>query len=479
VLALYILIVFAILIEIANALILLFNRSGKGPEDSLRELKGAFETFERYSREEMSRLRNELLNISSDNRKELSEALKTQTEALTRQSSATREEFGAANATLLQQLNQDATKNRVELSKSLSDLAETFTRRMNDLATNQQQQADALRKAIETQMEQIRQNNENKLEQMRQTVDEKLHETLEKRLGDSFKIVSERLELVQKSMGEMQNLAIGVGDLKKALTNVKTRGVLGEIQLESLLEEMLSPDQFEKNYKPNKRRDEIVEFAIRMPGREDNTDSVYLPIDAKFPIEDYHRLLEAYEVGDVLAVETARKNMVKRIQGCARDIRDKYLNPPATTDFGMLFLPFEGLYAEVLRNLGLFESVMRDYHVIICGPTTTAAVINSLQVGFRTLAIQKKSAEVWNILSAIKNEFGKFGTVLEQTQKKLQEASNTIEKASHRSRQIEKRLNKVQDLPTGEDATLLEIEDSSEDATLLEIEDSSEDAEEA
>ncbi len=478
-LALYILIVFAILIEIANALILLFNRSGKGPEDSLRELKGAFETFERYSREEMSRLRNELLNISSDNRKELSEALKTQTEALTRQSSATREEFGAANATLLQQLNQDATKNRVELSKSLSDLAETFTRRMNDLATNQQQQADALRKAIETQMEQIRQNNENKLEQMRQTVDEKLHETLEKRLGDSFKIVSERLELVQKSMGEMQNLAIGVGDLKKALTNVKTRGVLGEIQLESLLEEMLSPDQFEKNYKPNKRRDEIVEFAIRMPGREDNTDSVYLPIDAKFPIEDYHRLLEAYEVGDVLAVETARKNMVKRIQGCARDIRDKYLNPPATTDFGMLFLPFEGLYAEVLRNLGLFESVMRDYHVIICGPTTTAAVINSLQVGFRTLAIQKKSAEVWNILSAIKNEFGKFGTVLEQTQKKLQEASNTIEKASHRSRQIEKRLNKVQDLPTGEDATLLEIEDSSEDATLLEIEDSSEDAEEA
>ena len=463
-LALYILIVFAILIEIANALILLFNRSGKGPEDSLRELKGAFETFERYSREEMSRLRNELLNISSDNRKELSEALKTQTEALTRQSSATREEFGAANATLLQQLNQDATKNRVELSKSLSDLAETFTRRMNDLATNQQQQADALRKAIETQMEQIRQNNENKLEQMRQTVDEKLHETLEKRLGDSFKIVSERLELVQKSMGEMQNLAIGVGDLKKALTNVKTRGVLGEIQLESLLEEMLSPDQFEKNYKPNKRRDEIVEFAIRMPGREDNTDSVYLPIDAKFPIEDYHRLLEAYEVGDVLAVETARKNMVKRIQGCARDIRDKYLNPPATTDFGMLFLPFEGLYAEVLRNLGLFESVMRDYHVIICGPTTTAAVINSLQVGFRTLAIQKKSAEVWNILSAIKNEFGKFGTVLEQTQKKLQEASNTIEKASHRSRQIEKRLNKVQDLPTGEDATLLEIEDSSEDA---------------
>jgi len=462
-LALYLLICLAILIGIINILINLFKRKEIGSDGGLRELKGAFETFERYNREEMSRVRSELLNISAENRKELSEALKVQSEALLKQGVTTREEFSAANASLQQQLNQDAAKNRLELSKSLSDLSENFTRRMSDLANSQQQQAETLRKTLEIQMEQIRQNNESKLEQMRQTVDEKLHETLEKRLGDSFKIVSERLELVQKSMGEMQTLAIGVGDLKKALTNVKTRGVLGEIQLENLLEEMLSPDQFEKNFKPNKRRDEIVEFAIKLPGREDNTDSVYLPIDAKFPIEDYHRLLEAYEIGDVLAVEIARKNMVKRIQGCAREIRDKYLNPPATTDFGMLFLPFEGLYAEVLRNVGLFESVMRDYHVIICGPTTTAAVINSLQVGFRTLAIQKKSAEVWNILSAIKSEFGKFGTVLEQTQKKLQEASNTIEKASHRSRQIEKRLNKVQDLPTGEDTSLVELEDISEE----------------
>jgi len=462
-LALYLLICLAILIGIINILINLFKRKEIGSDGGLRELKGAFETFERYNREEMSRLRSELLNISAENRKELSEALKVQSEALLKLGVTTREEFSAANASLQQQLNQDAAKNRLELSKSLSDLSENFTRRMSDLANSQQQQAETLRKTLEIQMEQIRQNNESKLEQMRQTVDEKLHETLEKRLGDSFKIVSERLELVQKSMGEMQTLAIGVGDLKKALTNVKTRGVLGEIQLENLLEEMLSPDQFEKNFKPNKRRDEIVEFAIKLPGREDNTDSVYLPIDAKFPIEDYHRLLEAYEIGDVLAVEIARKNMVKRIQGCAREIRDKYLNPPATTDFGMLFLPFEGLYAEVLRNVGLFESVMRDYHVIICGPTTTAAVINSLQVGFRTLAIQKKSAEVWNILSAIKSEFGKFGTVLEQTQKKLQEASNTIEKASHRSRQIEKRLNKVQDLPTGEDTSLVELEDISEE----------------
>lgn len=408
----------------------LFRRPEANPAEAMRELHNAFEIFSRYSREEMSLLRTELLSISSANRKELSDALNLQSES-----------------------------SRNEIKNSLNALSETFTKRMQELGYAQLQQAETLRKTLESQMEQIRVNNEAKLEQMRLTVDEKLHETLEKRLGDSFKIVSERLELVQKSMGEMQNLAIGVGDLKKALTNVKTRGVLGEIQLENLLTELLSPDQYEKNFRPNKRRDELVEFAIRLPGRDDDMESVFLPIDAKFPIEDYHRLMEAYDLGDTAAVELARKSMVQRIKACARDIRDKYLNPPATTDFGILFLPFEGLYAEVLRNLGLFESVMREYHVIISGPTTTSALINSLQVGFQTLAIQKKSAEVWKILSAIKHEFGKFGTVLEQTQKKLQEASNTIEKASHRSRQIEKRLGRVQDLPALESQDVLEIEE--------------------
>jgi DNA recombination protein RmuC len=415
-------------------LILLFRKGGNSSEAGIAELKHAFEAFDRYSRDEMSRLRGELLIISSENRKELND-----------------------------NLSQQSVTSREEMKSSLNSLSENFTRRMQDLGNTQQQQAEALRKTVEGQMEQIRVNNEAKLEQMRVTVDEKLHDTLEKRLGDSFKIVSERLELVQKSMGEMQNLAIGVGDLKKALTNVKTRGVLGEIQLENLLTEMLSPDQYEKNFRPNKRRDEIVEFAIRLPGRDEDMESVFLPIDAKFPIEDYHRLLEAYELGNIAAVESARKNMVQRIKACARDIRDKYINPPATTDFGILFLPFEGLYAEVLRNLGLFESIMREYHVILSGPTTAAALINSLQVGFQTLAIQKKSAEVWKILSAIKHEFGKFGAVLDQTQKKLMEASNTIEKASHRSRQIEKRLSRVQDLPAPESQEILELEDSDEE----------------
>ncbi|GAB1467715.1 DNA recombination protein RmuC [Candidatus Cloacimonadota bacterium] len=438
----------------------LARRPQASGEESLRELKGAFESFERYSREEMSRLRSELLAISMDNRKELSDSIRVQNEALSQQNQALREEMSNANHTLKQQLNADSAQNREEQKTSLNNLSENFSRRMSELTTAQQQQADTLRKSIETQMEQIRQNNETKLEQMRITVDEKLHETLEKRLGDSFKIVSERLELVHKSMGEMQNLAIGVGDLKKALTNVKTRGILGEIQLENLLADMLTPDQYEKNFKPNKRRDEVVEYAIRLPGKDDDMESVYLPIDAKFPIEDYHRLMEAYEIGDALAVDNARKNMVLRIKSCARDIRDKYLNPPQTTDFGILFLPFEGLYAEALRNVGLFETVMREYQVILSGPTTAAALINSLQVGFQTLAIQKKSSEVWKILSAVKHEFGKFGTILDMTQKKLQEASNTIEKASHRSRQIEKRLSKMQDIPALETKQILEMDDA-------------------
>ncbi|HPS60035.1 MAG: DNA recombination protein RmuC [Candidatus Cloacimonas sp.] len=446
----YLLIALAIGLSVLNTVILLSLRHQRTGEDSLRELKGAFETFERYNREEMSSLRTELLRISAENRKELSDSIIAQNEVLIKQSTASREELNNSFNTLKQQLNNDSATNREELKKALNDLSENFSRRMTDLINTQQQEAETSRKNLETKMEQIRQNNETKLEQMRQTVDEKLHETLEKRLGESFKQVSERLELVHKSMGEMQNLANGVGDLKKVLSSVKPRGVLGEIQLANLLEDILTPEQYERNFRPNKNRDEKVEFAIRLPGSSEKQSYVYLPIDSKFPIEDYHRIINAYEEGNLTEVENSRKSMIQRIKSCAKDIRDKYINPPVTTDFAMLFLPFEGLYAEVLRNVGLFESIMRDYHIIICGPTTTAAVINSLQVGFRTLAIQKKTSEVWKILASIKNEFGKFGIILDQTQKKLQEASNNIEKASFRSRQIEKRLDKVQELPVEE-----------------------------
>jgi len=459
--ALYILVVFSGLIGLVAVLLQLFRGAKTGSEDGLRELKGAFEVFERFSREEMSRLRTELLSITSDNRRELADAMKSLSDSLFAQSGTLRSEFSKANGDLKQQLNSDAGQNREELKKALSDLSESLNRKINELVATQQQQSDTLRKALETQMESIRQNNDAKLELMRQTVDEKLHATLEKRLGESFQLVSERLELVHKSMGEMQNLAKGVGNLEKVLSNVKNRGVLGEMQLGNLLEDLLSQSQYEVNFKPNKRRNEIVEFAIRLPGPDETQESVYLPMDAKFPIEDYQRLLEAYDAGDAARIESERKSLADRIKGCARDIREKYLNPPVTTDFGLLFLPFEGLYAEALRITGLFETVMRESRVVICGPTTTAALINSLQIGFKTLAIQKKTAEVWKILSAIKHEFGKFGEMLDNTQKKLQEASNNIEKASFRSRQIEKKLSKVQELPISETANILEFEDQS------------------
>ncbi|HQO18177.1 MAG TPA: DNA recombination protein RmuC [Candidatus Cloacimonas sp.] len=454
----YVLIIVAIVLAIVNLFILLSQRH-KGKENgNISEVKSAFETFERYNREEMGSLRTELLSISAENRKELSDSIKAQNEVLIKQSTSSREELNNSFNALKQQLNNDSATNREELKKALNDLSDNFSRRMTDLIDKQQQEAEISRKNLETKMEQIRQNNETKLEQMRQTVDEKLHETLEKRLGESFKQVSERLELVHKSMGEMQSLANGVGDLKKVLSSVKPRGVLGEIQLANLLEDILTPEQYERNFRPNKNRDEKVEFAIRLPGSSEKQSYVYLPIDSKFPIEDYHRIINAYDEGNLTEVENSRKSMIQRIKNCAKDIRDKYINPPVTTDFAMLFLPFEGLYAEVLRNVGLFESIMRDYHIIICGPTTTAAVINSLQVGFRTLAIQKKTSEVWKILASIKSEFGKFGTILEKTQKKLQEASNNIEEASHRSRQIEKRLDKVQELPV-EEVEIEEIPD--------------------
>lgn len=460
-LTLYVLVVCAGLLSLASLLIQLFKSPSHASEEALGQLKSAFEGFDRSIRDEMSRLRTELLSITSDNRRELSEAMKNLADSLFNQSATLRSEFISANTELKQQLNSDAGQNREELKKALNDLSESLGRKLNDLVNAQQVQFENLRKALETQMESIRQNNDAKLELMRQTVDEKLHATLEKRLGESFQLVSERLELVHKSMGEMQNLAKGVGNLEKVLSNVKNRGVLGEMQLGNLLEDLLSKSQYEVNFKPNKRRNEIVEFAIRLPGPDETQESVYLPMDAKFPIEDYQRLLEAYDAGDAARIESERKSLADRIKGCARDIREKYLNPPVTTDFGLLFLPFEGLYAEALRITGLFETVMRESRVVICGPTTTAALINSLQIGFKTLAIQKKTAEVWKILSAIKHEFGKFGEMLDNTQKKLQEASNNIEKASFRSKQIEKKLSKVQELPVSETANILEFDDQS------------------
>lgn len=439
--------------------ILLKRRSGNQDlVQSIDKLHVALGTFDRYMRDDLQRLRGDLLNSQAETRKELGVSLTQLNESINKENRSNREETTAALAKLNQQINADAGKNREELSQALNNLSESLARKLQDLTKTEETQFETLKTALENRMEQIRTNNETKLEEMRKTVDEKLHETLEKRLGDSFKQVSERLELVHKGLGEMQNLANGVGDLKKVLSNVKTRGVMGEIQLEMILEQMLTPEQYVRNYKPHKRRDETVEFAIRLPGRDEELESVYLPMDAKFPIEDYHRLIEAWDKGDSAIVDIARKGLQSRIIECARDIHNKYINPPFTTDFALLFLPVEGLYAEVLRDPELFETIRRKYQVIVVGPTTVSAILNSLQMGFRTLAIEKRTGEVWRILSAVKNEFGKFGKVLEKTQKKLQEASNSIETASHRSRQIEKKLNKVQELPTDEPTPALELE---------------------
>jgi DNA recombination protein RmuC len=290
---------------------------------------------------------------------------------------------------------------------------------------------------------------------MRRTVDEKLHETLEKRLGDSFKLVSERLEQVHKGLGEMQTLATGVGDLKRVLTNVKTRGGWGEVQLESILEQLFTIEQFAKGVATRPGSREIVDFAIRLPGRGEGDTPVWLPIDAKFPREDYERLLDAQERADVDAAKLAGNQLERAVRLQAKSISDKYLAPPHTTDFAVMFLPTEGLYAEVIRRPGIVDSLQRECRVVVAGPTTLTALLNSLQMGFRTLAIEKRSSEVWHVLGAVKTEFGKFGEVLDKVQKKLDEASKQIEQTGVRSRAISRQLRTVQELPSADSERLL------------------------
>ncbi|MDR1453084.1 MAG: DNA recombination protein RmuC [Candidatus Margulisbacteria bacterium] len=350
------------------------------------------------------------------------------TPKLTELDRSIRDEFSRSR----QEMNTAAKDTREELAKSLQLFADSF---------------EKIRAAVENKLREIQTDNNNQLEKMRATVDEKLHKTLETRLGESFKLVSERLELVQKGLGEMQNLAAGVGDLKKVLTNVKTKGVLGEYQLGAILEQILSPSQYAQNVKTKQGSRDIVEFAVKIPSKADSAKIVWLPIDAKFPTEDYDRLLSAYDSGDTGEIELHKKELEKKIKTFARDIAEKYIDPPQTTDFALLFLPFEGLYAEVLRIPNLFESLQRDYKIVITGPTTISAFLNSLQIGFRSLAVEKRTSEIWDLLGAVRTEFGKFGDVLQKTKAKLDAASSEIEKAGARSRAIERKLRDVQELP--------------------------------
>jgi DNA recombination protein RmuC len=357
--------------------------------------------------------------------------------------------------------NKIAKENREELTKSLGNFSENFAASVKDFNKITGEKLDKIRETVESKLQSIQEDNSKKLEKMRETVDEKLHKTLETRLGESFKIVSESLEKVQKGLGEMQNLANGVGDLKKVLSNVKTRGVLGEYQLENILEQILTPSQYKKNVKTKPDSDAFVEFAIRLPGREKIEKEVWLPLDSKFPTEDYQLLMDAHESADLKKFEIARKELARKIKLFARDIKEKYIDPPNTTDFAIMFLPVEGLYAEVLRDSGLFETLQREYRVIVTGPTTLSALLSSLQMGFRTLAIEKRSSEVWEILGAVKTEFGKFGDILERTRKKLTEATDVVDKAGVRSRAIERKLKDVQELPPSKAVKMLD--DHSED----------------
>ncbi len=381
-----------------------------------------------------------------------------------------REEAHAGSRRTREEMTGSITVLGDSLSKRMSDIAglqknqlELFAGQLKELTSSNEERLDKLREGVDSRLKLIQEDNALKLEQMRATVDEKLHDTLEKRLGESFKLVSERLELVQRGLGEMQSLANGVGDLKKVLTNVKTRGTFGEIQLASLLEQILAPGQYESNVETRHGSGQRVEFALKLPGRDGSTDGmVWLPLDAKFPQEDYLRLVDAQEAADVTAAADARKQLDRSVREMAKTIRDKYLDPPHTTDFGVMFLPTEGLYAEVLRLPGLFEVLQRDFKVMVAGPTTLAALLNSLQMGFRTLAIEKRSAEVWNLLGAVRTEFSKFGVILDKTRKKLVEAGNHIDLAATRTRAIERKLRDVQDIPHRESDVILE-EDSEGD----------------
>lgn len=344
------------------------------------------------------------------------------------------------------EMKTGAHQERAELTVSLKSFSDSVEQKMA-----------AVGHLVDEKLKQIQDDNTRQLDRMRETVDEKLQSTLEKRLGESFKQVSERLEQVHQGLGDMRNLAAGVGDLKKVLTNIKTRGTWGEVQLGALLEEILAPEQYAKNVRIHENSNDVVEFAIKLPGQgEQDGDHVLIPVDAKFPVEDYQRLLDAQENADAAAAEEAAKLLETIIKKEAKDIFNKYISPPVTTDFGIMFLPSEGLYAEVIRRIALVQLLQREYHIVISGPSTFAAFLNSLQMGFRSLAIQKRSGEVWKVLGEVKTEFGKYGDLLDTVHKKLVNATDSMDDVRKRSRAIQRKLRNVQDLPGGSVEVLLE-----------------------
>ena len=412
----------------------LLSRRNRSRDD---ELFQRFELLDRAQEREERILREE----ASRSREEASKAAKAQ-----------REELSAA----LQNLGETNLKSISEIGAMLKGQLENVSSQTGKLTESNEARLESLRSVVDLRLKELQEDNAKQIDKMRATVDEKLQGTLEKRLGESFNQVSQRLEQVHKGLGEMQTLAMGVGDLKRVLSNVTTRGNWGEIQLETLLGQMLTPDQYQRRVKLDEATDEAVDFAIRLPGKGNGEgDVVWLPIDAKFPTEDYQRLVAAQEKADPVAADSAAKALANRLRDSAKDICKKYIRPPRTTDFGIMFLPTEGLYAEMVRRAGLFEEIQRECRVMIAGPTTLAALLNSLQMGFRSLTIQKRSSEVWQLLSTVKAEFGKFGDLLDGVKRKLDQAANTMEDAARKSRTIERKLRRVEDLPPADAEVLL------------------------
>lgn len=484
-----ILLIVLIILVLINSVIILTKKTTIDIKPQLKDVEHSILKFDQTLAHTGSSIKDEFQR----NRKETNEIARTNRDELTRSLEA----FGKKFENNVKELNQllevkfnrqikqlsdfngqniQITKsNREELTKSLKsfedklarnikELNEIIRQKFNDFNKQQsdthKQTTDHIRQieqTIEKQLKSIREDNSKQLDEMRKTVDEKLQSTLEKRLGESFKQVSERLEQVHKGLGEMQNLATGVGDLKKVLTNVKTRGVLGEYQLENIIEQILTPKQYAKNVATKKGSQAHVEFAIKLPGKESG-EEVWMPIDSKFPMEDYHALLDAFEKGDKSEIEKSQKLLVRKIELFAKTISEKYIDPPHTTDFGVMFLPVESLYAEVLRHPGLFETLQRKYRITVTGPTTLSALLNSLQMGFRTLAVQKRSSEVWNILKAVKIEFGKFSGVLAKVHKQINTASGTLDELrTTRTNVMERKLKDVETFSISESQKILEL----------------------
>ncbi|MEG2290064.1 MAG: DNA recombination protein RmuC [Clostridium sp.] len=411
-------------------------------QQKVEEIDRGIEKLERSFRDEISRNREEARTNEKESRLELNLQVQRLSEAIL---------IRMSEIAKFQKSQLDTYS--ITMEKSLKSFENQFSKSVNDFNELQREKFNEL----SNKQSELLKSTEDKLEKMRETVDEKLQSTLEKRLGESFKLVSDRLEVVHKGLGEMQTLAMGVGDLKKVLSNVKTRGTLGEIQLGRILDQILTKDQYDINVATKKGSRDNVEFAIKLPGR-DKGDIVYLPMDSKFPLDMYHNLVDAYEGGDQKLIEESYKKLEYAIKKAAKDIRDKYIDPPNTTDFAIMFLPIEGLYAEVVKRTNLVEILQREYKINVTGPTTLAALLNSLQMGFRTLAIEKRSSEVWNVLGAVKTEFGKFEEVLQATQKKLNQASTDLDKlVGTRTKQINKRLMSVESLTSDSPDAYIEI----------------------